>query len=190
MIYSHADCFGILFSQQIFDTEFLVVSGWFTAEDSSLDVLKFPFLLSELFGWEFCPSQAGFSLSSAMSGTTNPVSLTSQSVAMATSERHAVNGLVFSAETIKERWWNHREHTYMTCTHTNVCKKKEPGKNAKAGNPKFIWVLCLRRGLEAEGNSSCVLPKFLALGLVLDLGSVTSFSQHTARAFSSWILSW
>lgn len=42
MIYSHADCFGILFSQQIFDTEFLVVSGWFTAEDSSLDAFEIP----------------------------------------------------------------------------------------------------------------------------------------------------
>lgn len=56
--------------------------------------------------------------------------------------------------------------------------KKELGKNAKAGNPEVIWVLCLRRGLEAEGNSSCVFPKFLALGLVLDLGSMTSSSQH------------
>lgn len=100
-------------------------------------LLKFPFLLSELFGWEFCPSQAGCSLSSAMSGTTNPVSLTSQSVAMATPERHAVNGLVFSAETIKERWRNHREHTYMTCTHTNVCKKKRTREECKSWKPKI-----------------------------------------------------
>jgi len=54
--------------------------------------------------------------------------------------------------------------------------KKEIGKNAKAGNPEVIWVLCLRHGLEAERNSSCVFPKFLALGLVLDLGSMTSSS--------------
>lgn len=53
-----------------------------------------------------------------------------------------------------------------------------------------IWGLCLKRGLEAEGNSSCVFPKFLALGLVLDLDSMTSSSQHTAGAFSSWMLSW
>lgn len=75
----------------------------------------------------------------------------------------------------------HDMHTYKYMQK----KKKEPGKNAKAGNPEFTWVLCLRCGLEAEGNNSCVFPKFLALGLVLDLGSVTSISQHTARAFSS-----
>lgn len=45
------------------------------------------------------------------------------------------------------------------CTHRNVCKKKkkELWKNAKARNPEVIWVLCLRRGLEAEENSTlCV----------------------------------
>lgn len=53
-----------------------------------------------------------------------------------------------------------------------------------------IWGLCLKHRLEAEGNSSCVFPKFLALCLVLDLDSMTSSSQHTASAFSSWMLSW
>lgn len=78
----------------------------------------------------------------------------------------------------------------MVCTHENVCKKKEQGKNAKAGNPKVILGLCLRRGLEAEENASHVFPKFLALGLVLDLGSMISSTQHPASAFFSWILSW
>lgn len=36
-------------------------------------------------------------------------------------------------------------------------EKKELQKNAKAGNPEVIWVLCLRYGLEAEENSTlCV----------------------------------